>query len=227
MPRIADNFRRILEQIHEFEQSYNRPRGSVKLLAVSKQQPVDKIMQAYEAGQLDFGENYLQEAESKIATLADCNINWHYIGPLQSNKTRKVAEYFHWVQSIDKYRIAKRLSEQRSEHLPPLNVCIQVNLSGEASKSGVPSLEVESLCESVSALERLQLRGLMAIPAPTSDFTQQRQQFKKLTALFHHLSKRFDHFDTLSMGMSNDFEAAIAEGSTMVRLGTALFGKRL
>ncbi|MBL4820051.1 MAG: YggS family pyridoxal phosphate-dependent enzyme [Gammaproteobacteria bacterium] len=227
MNTIAENIQQIIEQIHEFEQSYNRPEGSVTLLAVSKKQPIDKILQAHKAGIRDFGENYLQEAEEKISQLVDLDINWHFIGPIQSNKTRAIADLFQWVHSVDRLKIARRLSDQRNSLLPPLNVCIQVNLSGEETKSGISIDEVENLCNEVAKLPNLHLRGLMTIPAPTEDFTGQRQLFSALAVTFNNLVPRFPGFDTLSMGMSGDFKAAIAEGSTVVRIGTALFGPRM
>jgi len=226
MRRIADNISEIFERIHGFEQRYQRPDGSVTLLAVSKKQPIEAIRAAYDAGIRDFGENYLQEAEAKIQALGDLDIHWHFIGPIQSNKTRPIAELFHWVHSVDRLKVARRLSEQRSDSMPPLNVCVQVNLSDEASKSGVDLAEVEDLCEQIAVLDHLALRGLMAIPAPEKDFERQRVVFHELASLFQQLNRRFPRFDTLSMGMSGDYEAAIAEGSTMVRIGTALFGAR-
>lgn len=227
MRRIADNIRQILEQIDEFEQRYQRSEGSVSLLAVSKKQPENRIREAYEAGIRDFGENYLQDAEGKINALCDLAINWHFIGPLQSNKTKAVAALFQWVHSIDRLKIAHLLNDHRGDSQPPLNVCVQVNLAREASKSGVDLSAANQLCDQVAELPHLKLRGLMTIPAVKTDFEQQRDQFHRLSALFHSLKSRYPFFDTLSMGMSNDFEAAIAEGSTMVRLGTALFGPRI
>ena len=226
MRRIADNISKIFERIHAFEQRYKRPEGAVTLLAVSKKQPVEAIREAYEAGIRDFGENYLQEAEAKISALSDLHVDWHFIGPIQSNKTRPIAELFNWVHSVDRLKIARRLSEQRSPQQPPLNICVQVNLSGEASKAGIALAEAEHLCQQIDTLERLNLRGLMAIPAPENDYSRQRQVFHELATVFNRLSGQFSQFDTLSMGMSGDFEAAIAEGSTMVRIGTALFGPR-
>jgi len=226
MPRIADNILEIRERIHAFEQRFGRQPGAVTLLAVSKKQPVESIRTAYEAGIRDFGENYLQEAEAKIAALRDLDANWHFIGPIQSNKTRSIADHFQWVHSVERLKIARRLSEQRDPSMPPLNVCIQVNLSGEASKSGVVPAETEDLCRQIDTLKQLNLRGLMAIPAPEQDFSRQRQVFHELATLFHRLQGQFSQFDTLSMGMSGDYEAAIAEGSTMIRVGTALFGPR-
>lgn len=226
MRRIADNISEILERMHAFEQRYQRPHGAVTLLAVSKKQPVEAIRAAYAAGLRDFGENYLQEAEAKIAALADLDITWHLIGPLQSNKTRPVARHFHWVHSVDRLKVARRLSEQRDDSMPPLNVCIQVNLANEESKSGVELDAAATLCQEVAALPRLRLRGLMAIPAAETDFARQRAQFAQLATEFRCLQQQLPQLDTLSMGMSNDYEAAIAEGATLVRIGTAVFGAR-
>lgn len=227
MPRIADNISEIIERIHAFEQRYQRLAGSVTLLAVSKKQSEQSIRSAFAAGLRDFGENYLQEAEAKISILKDLDICWHFIGPVQSNKTRPIASQFDWVHSVDRLKVAQRLSEQRDDSLPPLNICIQVNLSGENSKSGVDLADVESLCQQVATLPRLRLRGLMTIPATETDFDLQRRQFAPLAREFNRLRDFFPHFDTLSMGMSNDYEAAIAEGSTLVRIGTAVFGARI
>jgi pyridoxal phosphate enzyme (YggS family) len=174
----------------------------------------------------NFGENYVQEAESKILQLRDLDICWHFIGPIQSNKTRAIAGLFDWVHSVERVKIARRLSEQRDPSKPPLNICVQVNLSSEASKSGIELAEAERLCEQIDSMENLCLRGLMAIPAPLDDFSGQRLVFRELASVFHRLQARFPRFDTLSMGMSSDYEAAIAEGSTLVRIGTALFGPR-
>ena len=226
MTSVAENLQQLSQQIRDFERRYGRPANSVRLLAVSKQQSIDKIRAAAAAGARDFGENYLQEAESKIAALADLPLCWHFIGPIQSNKTRLIAELFDWVHSVEREKVARRLSEQRPTQLPPLNVCVQVNLSGEATKSGV-SLEVcAGLCDQIALLPGLKLRGLMAIPAPLSGLAEQRHAFAPLAELFHRLQGIHPDMDTLSLGMSNDFEAAIAEGSTLVRLGTAIFGSR-
>lgn len=227
MSSIADNIFEIFEQIHEFEQRYGRSRGSVALMGVSKKQTVEKMSQAYQAGLRDFGENYLQEAEEKMSRLNYNDIRWHFIGPVQSNKTRDIASRFQWVHSVDRIRIARRLSDQRPRDLPPLNICIQVNLSEEGSKSGVTPEATATLCQQTATLPNLRLRGLMAIPAAQSDFDDQRRQFRVLAQLFQQLSCDYPAFDTLSMGMSGDFEAAIAEGSTMIRIGTALFGSRI
>ncbi|MCP5347533.1 MAG: YggS family pyridoxal phosphate-dependent enzyme [Gammaproteobacteria bacterium] len=227
MRRIADNISEILERIHAFEKSYQRPEGAVTLLAVSKTQPAEAIRQAYAAGIRDFGENYLQEAEAKIAALSDLDLTWHFIGPIQSNKTRLLARHFHWVHSVDRLKVARRLSEQREDSQAPLNICVQVNLSGEDSKSGISLADTESFCQQVATLPRLQLRGLMSIPAAESDFGRQRQQFARLATEFKRLRSQFAGFDTLSMGMSGDYEAAIAEGATLIRIGTAVFGARI
>lgn len=198
----------------------------MRLLAVSKTWPADSVREAAAAGQRVFGENYVQEGVAKVEALAGLGLEWHFIGPLQSNKTRLVANSFAWVHSIDRLKIAERLSEQRDVHLPPLEVCIQVNVSGEASKSGVAPDDLPELARAVAALPRLRLRGLMAIPEPTSDVALQRARFASLRQLRDQLNAGGLQLDTLSMGMSDDLEAAIAEGSTMVRVGTAIFGGR-
>ncbi len=198
----------------------------MRLLAVSKTWPADSVREAAAAGQRAFGENYVQEGVAKVEALAGLGLEWHFIGPLQSNKTRLVANSFAWVHSIDRLKIAERLSEQRDVHLPPLEVCIQVNVSGEASKSGVAPDDLPELARAVAALPRLRLRGLMAIPEPTSDVALQRARFASLRQLREQLNAGGLQLDTLSMGMSDDLEAAIAEGSTMVRVGTAIFGGR-
>ncbi|MDP2784700.1 MAG: YggS family pyridoxal phosphate-dependent enzyme [Sulfurimicrobium sp.] len=203
-----------------------RTAQSVRLLAVSKTFPPEAVREAFEAGQTAFGESYVQEALAKIAVLRDLPLEWHFIGPLQSNKTRQVAENFAWVHSIDRAKIAERLSAARPAELPPLQVCLQVNVSGEASKSGVAPEEAESLAAHVKSLPRLQLRGLMAIPAPTDDVALQRRQFRIVNELLTQLNRRNFQLDTLSMGMSDDMEAAIAEGATLVRVGSAIFGTR-
>ena len=205
-----------------------RPAEAVQLLAVSKVQTAQAVREAAGLGQRAFGENYVQEGLDKIAVLADlrAQLTWHLIGPLQSNKTRPVAEAFDWVQSVDRLKIAQRLSEQRPDALPPLNVCLQVNISGEASKSGVTPEELPALAHAVAGLPRLRLRGLMSIPEPVEGFEAQRAPHRALRALFERLRAEGLPVDTLSMGMSDDLEAAIAEGSTLVRVGTALFGPR-
>jgi len=223
MSTIANNIAKVAARIREAAQAAARNPDEVHLLAVSKTQPADAIRQASEAGLHDFGENYLQEALEKQAALSDVPLTWHFIGPIQSNKTKSIAEHFDWVHSVDRLKIAQRLSEQRPETLPPLNICLQVNVSGEASKSGCAPQEVPQLAHAIAALPRLRLRGLMAIPEPTDDPTEQRAAFARLRHLQAELQM---DLDTLSMGMSQDLEAAIAEGATWVRIGTALFGAR-
>jgi PLP dependent protein len=208
--------------------SIGRSEQELTLLAVSKLQPPQAVREAVAAGQSAFGENYVQEGLQKMAALEDLRprLQWHLIGPLQSNKTRPVAEAFDWVQSVDRLKIAQRLSEQRPAHLAPLNVCLQVNVSGEASKSGVAPDELPALARAVAALPRLRLRGLMSIPEPVEGLPAQRRPHRELRRLFEALRAQGLALDTLSMGMSADLEAAVAEGSTMVRIGTAIFGER-
>jgi pyridoxal phosphate enzyme (YggS family) len=223
---IADNIARVRAQMAAACQSAGRAPGSVQLLAVSKTWGTDAVRTAYGAGQTDFGENYIQEAVDKITALRDLPLVWHCIGPIQSNKTRLVAEHFDWVHSIDRLKIAQRLSEQRPEHLPPLQVCIQVNVDGGETKSGVSPTDLSDLAQAVAALPRLQLRGLMTIPEPAETDAQMRAVHRQAKNLFEQLRAQGLPLDTLSMGMSADMAAAIAEGSTMVRVGTAIFGKR-
>ena len=213
-------------QIRTLEERYDRPRDSVRLLAVSKKQAPEKIRRAAAAGIKDFGENYFQEALEKIEGLSDLALSWHFIGPIQSNKTRGIAEHFDWVQSVDREKIARRLSDQRTNTRPPLNVCVQVNLSAEASKSGLDLQCAATLCARIAQLPNLSLRGLMAIPAPLSNLQAQREGFRRLATEHQKLQQHYPSMDTLSMGMSNDYAAAIAEGSTLIRIGTTLFGPR-
>jgi pyridoxal phosphate enzyme (YggS family) len=226
MTTIASNMQAVRDAIEDAACAAGRDPRDVKLLAVSKTFPVEDIRTAYAAGQSCFAENYVQEGIGKIAALQDLPIEWHFIGPIQSNKTRPIAEHFSWVHSIDRLKTAQRLSAQRPENLPPLQVCIEVNISGEVSKSGVAPDEVAALAQAVSALPRLCLRGLMAIPQPESNPAQQHAAFVKLRQLQEQLIDNGLQLDTLSMGMSHDFPAAIAEGATMVRIGTAIFGAR-
>ncbi len=223
---ISSRLQNLVERIARAACAAGCDPAGVGLLAVSKTWPADSVREAAEAGQRAFGENYVQEGVAKVEALAGLGLEWHFIGPLQSNKTRQVANSFAWVHSIDRLKIAERLSEQRDVHLPPLEVCIQVNVSGEASKSGVAPDELPELARAVAALPRLRLRGLMAIPEPTSDVALQRARFASLRQLRDQLNAGGLQLDTLSMGMSDDLEAAIAEGSTMVRVGTAIFGGR-
>ncbi|MDA9579698.1 YggS family pyridoxal phosphate-dependent enzyme [Luminiphilus sp.] len=223
---VATNLHSIRQRIGAAEKLANRDAGSVALLAVSKTKPDSLIRAAWNAGQRAFGENYAQEAEEKARRLADLGIEWHFIGPIQSNKTRGLAQTMAWVHSIDRLKIAQRLSDQRPAHLPPLNLCVQVKLSDEPSKSGVASSELPNLAEQIVKLPKLRLRGLMAIPAATADYPEQRQSFSKLQELLFELQKQHPQADTLSMGMSGDLEAAVVEGSTLVRVGTDIFGAR-
>ena len=225
MTALSDNLACIRQQITDAQARFQATQ-SVTLCAVSKAQPATAIRAAYDAGQTVFGENYLQEALQKQAELEDCAIAWHFIGPIQSNKTQPIARHFDWVHSVDRLKIAQRLSDARPSDLPPLNICLQVNISEEASKSGASGQELLELALNIKQLPHLQLRGLMAIPAPCSNFEQQRDQFRQVRALFDHLNSHGLQLDTLSIGMSGDFAAAIAEGATLVRIGTAIFGAR-
>jgi PLP dependent protein len=223
---IADNIAQVRVQMAAACQSAGRAPGSVQLLAVSKTWGAEAVRAAHAAGQKDFGENYIQEAVDKILALRDLPLVWHCIGPLQSNKTRLVAEHFDWVHSVDRLKIAQRLSDQRPEHLPPLQVCIQVNVDGGDTKSGVGPHALPALAQAVAALPRLQLRGLMTIPEPAETDAQMRTVHRQAKDLFEQLRAQGLPLDTLSMGMSADMTAAMAEGSTMVRVGTAIFGRR-
>lgn len=223
MSTIAKNIAKVATRIREAAQAVGRDPGTVGLMAVSKTQPTAAIREAHDAGLLDFGENYLQEALEKQAELADLPLVWHFIGPIQSNKTKPIAEHFDWVHSVDRLKIAQRLSKQRPAELPLLNVCLQVNVSGETSKSGCAPEDVPDLVLAIAALPNLRLRGLMAIPEPTDDVAEQHAAFARVRQLQQQVDAELD---CLSMGMSQDLEAAIAEGATWVRIGTALFGAR-
>ncbi len=230
MSAITEHLQSVRTRVSQAARQAQRDPSSVNLLAVSKTQPVSAILEAAEAGQSAFGENYEQEAVRKILAIRqerpDLKLEWHFIGPIQSNKTRAIAEHFDWVHSVDRERIARRLSEQRPDDLPPLNICLQVNISGEDSKSGVRPEELAALVRAVSGMPRLKLRGLMAIPEPQSDPEKQRQPFNAMKMLFEQLKRAGYDLDTLSMGMSDDMEAAVQEGATTVRIGTAIFGQR-
>jgi PLP dependent protein len=226
MTTISTNLQAVKRRIIGACSATGRDPEAVVLLAVSKTFPPAAIREAYAAGQRSFGENYVQEAIAKQAELADLGLEWHFIGPLQSNKTRPVAEHFAWVHTIERLKIAERLAEQRPAHLPPLNVCVQVNVSGEASKSGCAPEEAPALCRAIATLPRLHLRGLMAIPEPTEDSALARRRFTSLRVLRDALNAQGLALDTLSMGMSHDLEDAILEGATLVRVGTAIFGER-
>ncbi len=226
MTSISERLQAIRSRMQQAERSAARPPESVQLIAVSKTHSAIAIREAYQAGQRCFGENYVQEALAKIQELADLPLEWHFIGPIQSNKTRPIAEHFSWVHGVDRLKIAQRLSDARSAGLTPLNVCIEVNVSGESSKGGVAPVEVGPLAHAIQQLPHLKLRGLMTIPAPTHDVALQHQQFRMLRELLADLNQQGMDLDTLSMGMSEDFPAAIAEGATLVRIGTAIFGAR-
>ncbi|MCP4010350.1 MAG: YggS family pyridoxal phosphate-dependent enzyme, partial [Proteobacteria bacterium] len=226
MHSISQSIKSIRNRIADAEERYRRSAQSVGLLAVSKTRPAEELREAYRAGQQRFGESYLQEALKKIAALDDLDIEWHFIGPLQSNKTRAIAEHFDWVHSIDRLKLARRLSEQRPKGMPPLNICIQINVSGEASKSGIPPSAVMELALGINELPGLRLRGLMCIPASSTNFEQQRVPFRKLREIADESRVQGLSLDTLSAGMTADMEAAIAEGSTIVRVGTGIFGPR-
>jgi pyridoxal phosphate enzyme (YggS family) len=223
MALIAENLQATRSQIAAAQLAENQP---VTLIAVSKSQPIDLIEKIIDAGQRVFGENYVQEAIEKINTLQNYNLEWHFIGPIQSNKTKQIAENFDWVQSVDRLKIAERLNDARPENKAPLNICLQVNVSGEASKSGVAPNELEDLAREITQFSRLKLRGLMAIPEATTNETEQRKAFREMKILFEQLKQQGYALDTLSMGMSGDFKVAIAEGATHVRIGSAIFGER-
>jgi PLP dependent protein len=227
MGMISDNLKQVNAQIDQACAEFGRAAHSVRLLAVSKTFGPDAVREAYAAGQRAFGENYIQEGVEKTMLLKDlAGIEWHMIGPIQSNKTRLVAEHFDWVHSVDRLKIAQRLSEQRPPHLPALQVCLQVNIDGGANKAGCLPQEAAALAQEMAQLPGLQLRGLMAIPEPTPDFIAARSVFARTCGLFDAISEQLPSMDTLSMGMSADLRAAVSAGSTMVRVGTAIFGVR-
>ena len=226
MSSIGANLQAVRQRIESALQAAGRPANSVRLVGVSKTFGPAAVREAAAAGLHDFGENYVTEGVDKIRELRALGLTWHYIGPIQSNKTRSIAEHFDWVHSLDRVRIAARLAEARDPARPELQVCIQVNVSGEASKSGVAPAELDRLAEQVARLDRLKLRGLMAVPEPTPDTGLQRRRFAQLRELRDRLNREGFVMDALSMGMSADLEAAIAEGATMVRVGTAIFGER-
>jgi pyridoxal phosphate enzyme (YggS family) len=230
MSTIAGNLQAVEATIQVACEAAARPRSTVQLLAVSKTFPAEAVLEAAACGQRAFGENYLQEGVDKIAAVAkalpDTRLEWHFIGPIQSNKTRPIAANFDWVHTVERLKIAQRLSEQRPPELGPLNICLQVNISGEASKSGAPPEELMALAQAVAALPNLRLRGLMAIPEPQEDPELQRVPFASLRALAQDIVKAGIHLDTLSMGMSGDMRAAVLEGATIVRVGSAIFGSR-
>jgi pyridoxal phosphate enzyme (YggS family) len=226
MTAIASNLQAVRRDIERCARAAQRKPEDVMLLAVSKTFPPAAVREAHGAGQRAFGESYVQEALGKLAALRDLPLEWHFIGPIQGNKTRAIAENFAWVHGVDRLKIAERLSAQRPQNLPPLNLCIQVNVSGEASKSGATPEEAGELARQIAGLPRIRLRGLMTIPAPAEGLERQREPFAQLRELMKQLNADGLKLDTLSMGMSGDLEAAIREGATMVRVGTAIFGKR-
>ena len=223
---IEQKFNKVLNRISKAAMDAQRDPGSITLMAVSKTKPPQDIILAYQVGARHFGENYLQEAQHKIAALNALPITWHFIGPIQSNKTRPIAELFDWVHSVDRLKVAQRLSDQRPHELNPLQICLQVNVSNEPTKSGVALHEAEALALAIDALPNIVLRGLMAIPEPSDEFEAQQSAFLKVRDLFEQIQCHIPHIDTLSMGMSQDLEAAIAEGATIVRIGTDIFGAR-
>ena len=227
MSTLQQRLQRVRLEITEAEQRFGRQPGSVRLLAVSKTRVAADILALAQLGVADFGENQVQEGQAKIEQLRGHALTWHFIGPIQSNKTRQIAGNFDWVHSVERSKIAARLHAARPPDKPPLNICIQVNIDAEPSKSGIDPGELQQLAEYLLPLTRLKLRGLMALPAPTQDVTRQRLAFRKLRRLQEQLSDAGHQVDTLSMGMTNDMQAAIAEGATMVRIGTALFGPRM
>jgi hypothetical protein len=226
MSAIASSLQAVRRRIATAARDFGRSPDEISLLAVSKTWPVDCVLEASRAGQRSFGENYVQEGVAKVLATAGLGLEWHFIGPLQSNKTRLVAEHFSWVHSIERLKVAERLSAQRPEDLPPLSVCIEVNVSGAATKSGCKPEEALELCRAVSGLPRLKVRGLMTIPDAADGFAAQRVPFRQLRELREQIRAAGLPLDTLSMGMSGDLEAAVAEGATIVRIGTAIFGER-
>ncbi len=226
MTTIASNLQAVHTAIAVAAHDAGRDVADITLLAVSKNFPAEAVRSAYHAGQLRFAENYLQEALDKMSALHELPLEWHFIGPIQSNKTRAIAENFPWVHSVDRLKIAERLSAQRPMHLPPLQICLQVNISAESSKSGASPAEVAQLATQIAQLPQLKLRGLMAVPAPSTDPHAQCKAFAMLRDLLARLNQQGLQLDTLSMGMSHDFPAAVLQGATMIRIGTAIFGNR-
>jgi len=226
MSELHDRLQQVRREVAEAERQFGREPGSIKLLAVSKTRNAGDVLALAQLGVSDFGENYVQEARAKIGQLSGHSLTWHFIGPVQSNKTRQIAECFDWVHSVDRIKVAHRLNAARPADLPPLNICIQVNVDAESTKSGIDPDEVEQLAEQILPLSRLNLRGLMALPAPTEDFAGQRHSFLRTRRLQEKLMDKGYRLDTLSMGTTGDMRAAIAEGATVIRIGTALFGPR-
>ena len=227
MSELHDRLQQVRREVAEAERQFGREPGSIKLLAVSKTRNAGDVLALAQLGVSDFGENYVQEARAKIGQLSGHSLTWHFIGPIQSNKTRQIAECFDWVHSVDRIKVAHRLNAARPADLPPLNICIQVNVDAESTKSGIGPDEVEQLAEQILPLSGLNLRGLMALPAPTEDFAGQRHSFLRTRRLQEQLTDKGYRLDTLSMGTTGDMRAAIAEGATIIRIGTALFGPRI
>ena len=225
-PGVATALQNVRSEIATFESRYQRDSGSVRLLAVSKKKPVSAIREAITAGQTEFGENYVDEGVAKIQQINDSELIWHFIGAIQSRKTSQIAEHFHWAHGVDRIKVARRLAEQRPQGKPALNICLQINLDNETSKAGIALDELPQLAQQCSELEGINLRGLMAIPAPRETLQEQRSVLARLRVAMESLQANYPSLDTLSMGMSNDMEAAIAEGATVVRVGTAIFGAR-
>ena len=223
---LTEALAHVRSEISECESRYERKQGSVELLAVSKKKPVSAIREAIAAGQLAFGENYVDEGVAKIQEISDQSLRWHYIGAIQSRKTAQIAEHFHWAHGVDRLKVAKRLAEQRPQGMPALNICLQVNLDNEPSKAGVMLEQLPELAAQCAGLEGIRLRGLMAIPAPRQILEEQRAILAELRLALEALTEAHPEMDTLSMGMSGDMQAAIAEGATIVRVGTAIFGAR-
>ncbi len=226
MSNISTKLKSIRDEIKEYEQRYNRTPGAVTLLAVSKTKPLEAVNDAITSGQCHFGENYLDDALPKVKATQDSSCVWHFIGHIQSNKTKAIAEHFAWVHTLDRTKIARRLSTQRPNGMPPLNCCVQLNFDNEAAKSGVSEKELPALMENISELPGLDIRGLMVIPELRKNLEAQREVFARVREIFIKMKEKYPKFDTLSMGMSADMEAAIAEGATIVRIGTAVFGSR-
>ncbi len=224
--KIIDNLALIHNEISVAEKRFNRSPASVCLLAVSKTRSIDEIMDAINQGQRHFGENYCQEALDKITAIDRSDLIWHFIGPIQSNKTKSIAQYFDWAHTVDRIKIARRLDEARSDNPTPLNICIQVNISGEDSKAGIALEDVDDFIHELKEFKQLKLRGLMSLPAPSSDFDEQRKSFSVLNEKFKELKLSYPELDTLSIGTTQDMTAAIAEGATIVRIGSAIFGER-
>ena len=226
MQILQDNFKRLCEKVRMYETRHHRPPNSVQIIAVSKKKSAEAILALHELGQRDFGESYFQEADAKIQALRAKNLSWHFIGNIQSNKTQLIAKNFDWVHSVDRIKVAERLNGQRLTQLEPLNICLQINLDQESQKSGINLIQLPEIATYISTLPQLKLRGLMAIPARKSNMLEQRKTFAQLRDAQEQLRTMGFELDALSMGMSHDMEAAIAEGATMIRIGTALFGAR-